>query len=140
MKRTPLPVVQDLSGKQYWRSLDELAGSPALLASLPSEFPPAAFMPPEGVGRRKFLSLMSASFALGGLAGCRRPEQEILPYTRAPEEVVPGRPLFFATALPFLGTAFGVLVESHEGRPTKIEGNQRHPDLPRPNTHVDGGT
>jgi MoCo/4Fe-4S cofactor protein with predicted Tat translocation signal len=128
MKRTPLPVVQDLSGKRYWRSLNELAGSPDVIDSAAREFPPAASMPPEGASRRTFLSLMGASLALGGLAGCRRPEEQILPYTRAPEEIVLGKPLFFATALPLMGTAFGVLVESHEGRPTKIEGNPKHPE------------
>ncbi|AUX26187.1 hypothetical protein SOCEGT47_067480 [Sorangium cellulosum] len=128
MKRIPLPLAQDLSGKTYWRSLNELAGSPDFVDALGREFPPNAIEPPEGVGRRTFLSLMGASLALGGLVGCRRPEEQILPYARAPEEVIPGQPLFFATALPMMGTAFGVLVESHEGRPTKIEGNPRHPE------------
>ncbi|AUX36859.1 MULTISPECIES: TAT-variant-translocated molybdopterin oxidoreductase [Sorangium] len=128
MKRTPLPLAQDISGKTYWRSLNELAGSPDFVDALGREFPPAAFEPPEGVGRRTFLSLMGASLALGGLVGCRRPVEQILPYSRAPEDVIPGQPLFFATALPMMGTAFGVLVESHEGRPTKIEGNPKHPE------------
>lgn len=131
MKRTPLPLAQDISGKTYWRSLNELAGSADFVDALGREFPPGAIEPPvdgDGVGRRTFLSLMGASLALGGLVGCRRPVEQILPYSRAPEEVIPGQPLFFATALPMMGTAFGVLVESHEGRPTKIEGNPRHPE------------
>ena len=149
MKRRPLPIARDLTGKRWWRSLGELSGSPELAAAIEREFPPGASLPPEGalllpegasmppdgvslppegVGRRAFLSLMGASLALGGLAGCRRPVERILPYSRAPEEVVPGNPLFFATAMPLLGTAFGVLVESHEGRPTKIEGNPGHPE------------
>ncbi|XXY54109.1 TAT-variant-translocated molybdopterin oxidoreductase [Sorangium sp. So ce269] len=131
MKRTPLPLAQDLSGKTYWRSLNELAGSPDFVDALGREFPPGAIEPPadgDGVGRRTFLSLMGASLALGGLVGCRRPVEQILPYSRAPEEVIPGQPLFFATALPMMGTAFGVIVESHEGRPTKIEGNPKHPE------------
>ncbi|WP_437621081.1 TAT-variant-translocated molybdopterin oxidoreductase [Sorangium sp. So ce1151] len=131
MKRTPLPLAQDLSGKTYWRSLNELAGSPDFIDALGREFPPGAIEPPadgDGVGRRTFLSLMGASLALGGLVGCRRPVEQILPYSRAPEEVIPGQPLFFATALPMMGTAFGVIVESHEGRPTKIEGNPKHPE------------
>ena len=70
---------------------------------------------------------MGAAAALASMTGCRRPEEKILPYARAPEEVVPGNPLYFATAMPLHGTAFGLLVESHEGRPTKIEGNPRHP-------------
>ncbi|WP_437673696.1 TAT-variant-translocated molybdopterin oxidoreductase [Sorangium sp. So ce131] len=129
-KRIPLPLAQDVSGKTYWRSLNELAGSPDFIDALGREFPPGAIEPPPegGVGRRTFLSLMGASLALGGLVGCRRPEEKILPYARAPEEVIPGQPLFYATALSMMGTAFGVLVESHEGRPTKIEGNPRHPE------------
>ena len=128
MKRKPLPLARDLTGKRWWRSLGERAGSPELAASLEREFPEGASLPPEGIQRRAFLSLMGASLALGGLAGCRRPVEQILPYSRAPEEVVPGKPLFFATAMPLMGTAFGLLVESHEGRPTKIEGNPGHPE------------
>lgn len=128
MKRVPLPVVNDPLSKRWWRSLNELEGSPEFEESLPAEFPEGAALPPEGTSRRQFLTIMGASAALAGLAGCRRPAEQILPYTRAPEELVPGNPLHFASAFPFMGTAFGVLVESHEGRPTKIEGNPRHPD------------
>jgi molybdopterin-containing oxidoreductase family iron-sulfur binding subunit len=81
-----------------------------------------------GIDRRRFLHLMAASMGLAGVAGCRRPELKVLPYTTPPEGVVPGLPNFYATAMPRAGTAFPVLVESHEGRPTKIEGNPRHPD------------
>ena len=81
-----------------------------------------------GIDRRRFLQLMSASLGLAGLAGCRRPEIKALPYSRQPEEIVPGLPDFYATAIPRRGSGFPVLVESHEGRPTKIEGNPRHPD------------
>ena len=71
---------------------------------------------------------MGASLALAGMAGCtRQPPEQILPYVRQPENVVPGRPLFYATAMTLGGRATGVLVESHEGRPTKIEGNPSHP-------------
>jgi hypothetical protein len=77
------------------------------------------------VDRRKFLQLMAASL---GLAGCRRPELKALPYSKQPTEIVPGLPDFYATAIPHRGAAFPVLVETHEGRPTKIEGNPRHPD------------
>src|SRR5207248_2843893 len=79
-------------------------------------------------GRRKFLKLMGASLALAGLTACtRQPMETIMPYVRAPEEVIPGKPLFFATAFEMSGFAIGVLAESHEGRPTKIEGNPEHP-------------
>lgn len=82
---------------------------------------------PEAVNRRHFLQLMGASLALAGLSACRRPAETIVPYVRPPEEIVPGEPLFFATAVLRGGFATGVLVESHTGRPTKIEGNPLHP-------------
>jgi molybdopterin-containing oxidoreductase family iron-sulfur binding subunit len=128
MKRAPYEYKPDETGRRRWQSLADLAGDEALVAAREREFPEGASEAPDALGRRRFLSLMGASLALGGLAACRRPEERILPYSRAPEEVVPGRPLFFATTLPFMGTAFGVLVESHEGRPTRIEGNPRHPE------------
>jgi molybdopterin-containing oxidoreductase family iron-sulfur binding subunit len=103
-----------------WRSLDE---KPAL----PDEFPEHA-IELDGMSRRSFVQLMGASLALAGVSGCRRPAETILPYGKAPEELVPGRPQRYATAMPLAGTAFGVVVESHEGRPTKIEGNPLHPD------------
>jgi molybdopterin-containing oxidoreductase family iron-sulfur binding subunit len=113
-------------GRVFWRSLEELAEDPAFLRFLTSEFPTPA---PEAVDRRTFLKLMGASLALAGLSSActRQPTERIFPYTRAPEEIVPGRPLFYATAMAFGGFAYGVLVESHMGRPTKIEGNPQHP-------------
>ena len=76
------------------------------------------------IGRRGFLKLMGASLALAGVSACtRQPDEKIIPYVRQPEDLVPGTPLFFATAMPLGGSASGLLVESHEGRPTKIEGN-----------------
>jgi molybdopterin-containing oxidoreductase family iron-sulfur binding subunit len=128
MKRAPYPLREDLSGKSYWRSLGELEGSQEFKDSLPAEFPEGASEAPTGVARRQFLTVMGASMALAGLTACRRPEEKIVPYTRAPEEVIPGKPLYFATALAMHGTAIGLVVESHEGRPTKIEGNPKHPD------------
>ena len=80
------------------------------------------------VGRRGFLKLMSASMALAGVTACTvQPQELIVPYVRQPEEEIPGKPLFFATAMTLGGVASGLLVESHEGRPTKIEGNPDHP-------------
>ena len=71
---------------------------------------------------------MGASMALAGVTACtRQPTEKIVPYVRQPEELIPGKPMFFATAMPLGGTAIGLLVESHEGRPTKIEGNPLHP-------------
>jgi Fe-S-cluster-containing dehydrogenase component/anaerobic selenocysteine-containing dehydrogenase len=107
-----------------WRSLEELTRTPAEHAGLQRE----VVATPDGYSRRSFLQLMGASVALAGLAGCtRQPLESVVPYVKQPEEIVPGRPLFFATALTFSGFATGVLVESHMGRPTKIEGNPEHP-------------
>jgi molybdopterin-containing oxidoreductase family iron-sulfur binding subunit len=115
-------------GPQYWRSLEELAASPAFEEVLHREFPQQAAEWHDPISRRRFLQLMAASLALAGVTACtRQPAEKIVPYVRAPEQLVPGRPLFFATAIPFGGIAQGVLVESHMGRPTKIEGNPKHP-------------
>ena len=119
-------------GRDYWRSLDDLAGSPEFEEMLHREFPRQAIGWSEdenpGEGRRTFLKLMAASLALGGLAACtRQPNEHIMPYVRQPEELIPGKPLFYATAHTVSGIANGVLAESHEGRPTKIEGNPEHP-------------
>src|SRR5687768_5689739 len=73
------------------------------------------------------MTLLGASLSLAGLAGCRRPVEEIVPYVNAPEEIVPGIPRYYATTMPFRRSAYGLIVESHEGRPTKIEGNPAHP-------------
>ena len=79
-------------------------------------------------GAATFLKLMGASLALAGLTACtRQPTEHIMPYVRQPEDLIPGRPLFYATAMTLGGVANGVLVESHEGRPTKVEGNPEHP-------------
>ncbi len=114
-------------GRRFWRSLAEAADTPELTALLEQDFPRQAAA--SGVDRRQFLRLMSASLALAGLGACtRQPPQEIVPYAKAPEEgVVPGEPLFFATAMPLGETVYGLLAESHMGRPTKIEGNPEHP-------------
>ena len=121
--------LQSKTGKQYWRTLEELAGDPNFQELLHREFPRQA--PSEwddSVDRRDFLKLMGASLALAGLSGCgRAPEQLIVPYVKQPDGIVPGKPQFYATAMPFGADAIGLLVESHEGRPTKIEGNPDHP-------------
>lgn len=115
-------------GPHYWRSLEELAATDEFREFLHREFPEQAADWPDPVSRRRFLQLMGASLALAGLNACtRQPAEKIVPYVRAPEGLVPGKPLFFATAMPLGGFAHGVVVESHEGRPTKIEGNPKHP-------------
>jgi molybdopterin-containing oxidoreductase family iron-sulfur binding subunit len=119
-------------GRDYWRSLDDLAATPEFQDLLEREFPRQAVGWSEDEdpveGRRNFLKLMGASLALAGMTACtRQPTEHIMPYVRQPEDLIPGRPLFFATAVTLNGVANGVLVESHEGRPTKIEGNPEHP-------------
>jgi MoCo/4Fe-4S cofactor protein with predicted Tat translocation signal len=121
------------NGRDYWRSLEDLASTPGFKKLIEDEFPQQAIGWSEDEdsveGRRNFLKLMGASLALGGLSGCitRQPTEHITPYVRQPEELIPGRPLFYATAMTMHGVANGVLAESHEGRPTKIEGNPEHP-------------
>ncbi|TMA51303.1 MAG: molybdopterin oxidoreductase, partial [Deltaproteobacteria bacterium] len=123
--RARLSAVQ---GRQYWRSLEELAETEGFEEFLHREFPRQAAEWQDGVSRRQFLQLMGASLALAGLSACTsRPTGTIVPYVRAPEEIVPGKPLFFATAMSLGGFATGLLVESHLGRPTKVEGNPDHP-------------
>src|SRR4051794_33264304 len=120
--------LQSKSGKQYWRTLEELAEDPHFEELLHREFPRQASEWDESVDRRDFLKLMAASLAFAGLSGCRTNVQTtVIPYVKQPDGMVLGKPLYFATAMPFGGDAIGVLVESHEGRPTKIEGNPDHP-------------
>jgi len=112
-------------GPEMWRSLEELARTPEARAVLARA---AAAAPlPDGVDRRSFLQLMGASLALAGLACTRQPIEKIVPYVKQPEEIVPGRPLYYASAVLCGGAATGVLVETHQGRPTKVEGNPDHP-------------
>ncbi|MGH9389094.1 MAG: TAT-variant-translocated molybdopterin oxidoreductase, partial [Vicinamibacteria bacterium] len=111
--------------KEYWRSLEELAETDDFREHLHREFRVPI---DSGVDRRELLALMGASIALAGLTSCtRQPTERIYPYVKPPEEVVPGEPLFYATAHLHGGYARGVLAESHQGRPTKIEGNPLHP-------------
>lgn len=125
---TLLHKAQQEQGRRFWRSLEELCETPEFIEYLQREFPHGASEWNDPVGRRRFLKLMGASLALAGLSGCvYQPQEKIVPYIRQPEEIVPGKPLFFATAMPFAGEAIGLLVRSNEGRPTKIEGNPQHP-------------
>jgi molybdopterin-containing oxidoreductase family iron-sulfur binding subunit len=117
-----------LQGPRYWKSLEELAQTEEFQELLQREFPRQAGEWLDPVSRRGFLKLMAASLALAGLNSCLRPPTElILPYVQPPEEIVPGVPLYYATAFTLRGFAQGLLVESHMGRPTKVEGNPRHP-------------
>ncbi len=113
---------------KLWRSLEELADTQEYHAFLENEFPHDPANEPENPNRRDVLKWMAASAALAGLTGCTKmPEQKIVPYVSSPEQIIPGKPLFYATSLTQGGIATGVLVESHMGRPTKVEGNPEHP-------------
>ena len=127
IKGTPPQRARTASGKAYWRSLDRLLDSPVVREQMSSEFPAGADRPPPGTDRRTMLKLMGASFALAGLASCRRPVEKIVPQVSAPENVIPGLPKFYASSMPVGSSSRGILVESHVGRPTKIEGNDLHP-------------
>jgi molybdopterin-containing oxidoreductase family iron-sulfur binding subunit len=113
--------------RTYWRSLAQIEDRPEFRAALEREFPTGASELPEGITRRDMMMLVGASLSLAGLAGCRRPVEEIVPYVITPEDTVPGIPKYYATTMPFGRSAYGLVVESHEGRPTKIEGNPSHP-------------
>ena len=117
------------SGKEYWRSLDELADTPEFEELLHREYPRYAAVLDNSLNRRQFLKVLGASLALAGLSACgvNAPVEEIVPYVSQPEQIVPGKPLYYASALTLGGYARGVLVENHMGRPTKIEGNPDHP-------------
>jgi len=120
--------IEETTGPEYWRSLEELAGSEEFQEMLHREFPKGASEWLDDFSRRGFLKTMGASLALAGLTGCTRmPNTEIVPYVRQPENVIPGRPKFYATAFTLGGYASPILVESHLFRPTKVEGNPQHP-------------
>ncbi len=120
--------IAEANGPEYWRSLEELAGSAEFQEMLHREFPKGASEWLDSTSRRGFLKLMGASMALAGMTACtKQPLEPIVPYVKQPEETIPGRPLFYATAFTLGGYASPVLVESHLYRPTKIEGNDQHP-------------
>ncbi len=115
-------------GKKYWRSLDELANTPEFQAAVEREFPSMAQEWVDPVSRRGFLKLMGASLALAGMAGCtKQPDEIIYPYIKSPEDLILGKPMYFATMHPFSTGGVPVLVKSDEFRPIKIDGNPEHP-------------
>lgn len=127
-------VERESPGKAYWRSLDELAETPEFQQHFENEF--GQVLPDDAevsdpVTRRRFLQLMGASLALGGLSGCKGspvwPVRKVLPYAHRPENRVPGKPLHYASMLEIGGFARALLVKSQDGRPIKIEGNPDHP-------------
>ena len=118
----------ETKGPEYWRSLEELAGSAEFQEMMHREFPKGASEWLDAVSRRGFMKLMGASLAMAGMTACtKQPLEPIVSYVKQPEEAVPGRPLFYATAFSLSGYANPILVESHLYRPTKIEGNDKHP-------------
>src|SRR6266404_6152302 len=120
--------IEKKNGPEFWRSLEELAGSSDFQEMMHREFPKGASEWLDSVSRRGFLKLMGSSMALAGMTACtKQPFEPIVPYVRQPEDVIPGRPLFYASAFTLGGYATPVLVESHMYRPTKIEGNDQHP-------------
>jgi molybdopterin-containing oxidoreductase family iron-sulfur binding subunit len=120
--------IEKKNGPEFWRSLEELAGTAEFREMMHREFPKGASEWVDAVSRRGFLKLMGASMALAGMTGCtKQPFEPIVPYVKQPEELVPGRPMFFASAFTLGGYGSPVLVESHMYRPTKIEGNDKHP-------------
>jgi MoCo/4Fe-4S cofactor protein with predicted Tat translocation signal len=115
-------------GPAFWRTLDEAAETPDLKEYVEQEFPGLSGQIPDGVDRRSLLKVMAASLAMAGAAACtKQPKELIVPYVRQPENIIPGLPLFYATAMTTAGYARGLLVESHLNRPTKVEGNPDHP-------------
>ena len=135
MKTIPPPCPEPLTGPKYWSSLDQVAETPEFRQWVEREFPAGASEWSDPVSRRNFVKIMSASFLLAGLGatGCRRPVENIYPFAKMPENYLHGVPQYFATAMPARRGALPLIVKSHEGRPTKIEGN---PNLPGSN----GGT
>jgi MoCo/4Fe-4S cofactor protein with predicted Tat translocation signal len=116
------------TGKTYWRSVDELADTPEFREMVAREFPAQAAEWIDPVSRRGFLKVMSASLALAGLSGCtKQPDEPIYPYVKEPEDLVLGRPVYFATAMPFNTGAVPLLVKTDAYRPIKVDGNPEHP-------------
>jgi MoCo/4Fe-4S cofactor protein with predicted Tat translocation signal len=117
------------NGPRYWRSVDDLTGTPEFNRWMEQEFPQGANEFTDPVSRRHFVQIMSASFVLAGLglSGCRRPVERILPFSQKPQGYVHGVPEYYATAMPTRSGAHPLLVRSNDGRPTKVEGNTLHP-------------
>ena len=127
MKEDMVNIKPIATGKNYWRSLEQLAGTAGFREWLHREFPVGASEMLEDKSRRTLLKLMGASFGLAGLAACRRPVDNIFPMSKGIEDYVPGKPYYYSTAFSNGGPASGLIVETHDGRPTKIEGNPDHP-------------
>ncbi|MDR3727480.1 MAG: TAT-variant-translocated molybdopterin oxidoreductase [Terracidiphilus sp.] len=120
--------LKGVKGKRYWQSVDELANTAEFQAAVEKEFPGSAQEWVDPVSRRGFMKLMGASLALAGLAGCtKQPDEPIYAYVKQPEDLILGKPNYFATAHPFVTGAVPLLVKSDQYRPIKIDGNPEHP-------------
>jgi MoCo/4Fe-4S cofactor protein with predicted Tat translocation signal len=131
MKRILQHPPEPDNGKRYWRSLDELSATPEFRQWLEREFPDrTAELADDEWSRRGFLKLMGASMALAGvgLTSCRRPEMHLVPFTKGVEWTIPGKPLYYATAMPRRGGAIPLIATTVDGRPIKLEGNPLHPE------------
>jgi MoCo/4Fe-4S cofactor protein with predicted Tat translocation signal len=150
-RRKPYEFAQQDGAKVFWKSLEEKADLAGAQKRAETEFPlgldeakgaglvqlrkqrgtgggsPVAPEPEARVNRRGFMFFAGASAAILAEGCARRPVEKILPYSKAPEHILPGTTQYYASVIPQRGDAIGVLVESHEGRPTKIEGNEKHP-------------
>jgi molybdopterin-containing oxidoreductase family iron-sulfur binding subunit len=117
----------ELDGSAGWQGLDRAAGRPGFDRRMEQEFPAHASEWVDPVSRRGFMKLMGASLAMAGLAGCtKQPDEPIYPYIKAPEDLILGRPNYFATAFPFATGALPLLIKSDAYRPIKVDGNPEH--------------
>ncbi|MBC8167450.1 MAG: TAT-variant-translocated molybdopterin oxidoreductase [Bryobacteraceae bacterium] len=122
-----IQITKKLTGRKYWRSLDQLCQTSEFQEWVNREFPATGEEMIDEPSRRNILKVMAASFGLAGLTACRRPVEHILPHARGVEDQILGRPLFYNTAMTIGGASQGLMVEVNDGRPTKIEGNPEHP-------------
>src|SRR6201997_5594263 len=130
MKRVFHHPPEPSSSTKYWRSLGELNDTPEFRQWLEREFPAgAAEWNGDEWSRRGFLKLMGASMALAGfgLNSCRRPEAHLVPFTKSAEWTIPGKFLYYATAMPRRNGAIPLIATTVDGRPIKLEGNPLHP-------------
>lgn len=122
-----IQIQKKLTGKKYWRSLDQLYQTPEFQEWMNREFPSSAPELMDEPSRRKVLTLMAASFSLAGLTACRRPVENIMPLVRNEDVYIPGKPTFYNTVMSLGGASQGLMIETNDGRPTKVEGNPEHP-------------
>jgi MoCo/4Fe-4S cofactor protein with predicted Tat translocation signal len=127
LNNTPAATPAPVTGPEYWRSLDQLADTPEFRTWVEREFPDDAAAVLDGNSRRTMLKIMAASFGLAGLAACSRPEYRLAPQARGREDYIPGAPYNYTSAFALGGHAAGIVVQTNEGRPSKIEGNPDHP-------------